>query len=310
MNYCSSSKQLNANHKKIIIQLTGGLGNQMFQYATARALALRSNSDLILDTWSGFVRDFQYKRNYELNSFDIFARYATPYERMPFWFDRLRSRLLVQSGKVIEHHHYGDLLKEMKLEFLSEVAAFAVIRRTYMLGYWQSAAYFDDHRLTIMQELKPLQPKEDHFVELGKKMRSERSVALGIRLYEESNSPGLNSVNGRLKSAMDLNEAARRLAQLDAKLHFFIFCTHRASFLDLLSLPGEVTYVTPDDGFEGTCENLWLLTQCRHHIITNSSFYWWGAWLSNINYPSGDSEVFAADNFINKDTVLPKWNLF
>ena len=81
---------------------------------------------------------------------------------------------------------------------------------------------------------------------------------------------------------------------MDRALHFFIFCSHRSSLLDGLRLPGKVTYVTPDDGFEGTIEGLWLMTQCRHHIITNSSFYWWGAWLSSANYPSDGSEVFAA----------------
>lgn len=296
--------------KKLIIQLCGGLGNQMFQYATARALAIRSDAELVLDTWSGFVRDYQYKRHYELISFPISARTATPLERLPFWFDRLRGKFRLLNGNVVERQWFGDSLKETKLEFLPEVAEYAVTRRAWMTGYWQTSAYFQDYGSIIEQELKPSQPAEAHFIELGRKMRSERSVALGVRLYEESNNPAVHAADGRMKSVEDLDEAAHRLYQLDTDLHFFIFCTHRSPLLELLSLPGKVTYVTHDDGFEGTCERLWLLTQCRHHIITNSSFYWWGAWLSAANYPSGGSEIFAADNFVNKNSVLPKWHLF
>ena len=296
--------------RQIIVQLVGGLGNQMFQYATARALAIRSDAEMVLDTWSGFVRDRQYRRHYELASFPISARPATPLERLPFWFDRLRGRFCLPNGNVVVRRWYGDLLKETKFEYLSEVAEYAVTHRTWMTGYWQTAAYFEDYRSTIEQELMPSQPTEAHFIELGRNMRSERSVALGVRLYEESNNPAVHAADGRMKSVEDVNGAAHRLSQLDTDLHFFIFCSHRSSFLELLRLPGKVTYVTHDDGFEGTCESLWLLTQCRHHILTNSSFYWWGAWLSSANYPSEGSEIFAADNFINKHSVLPKWHLF
>lgn len=282
----------------------------MFQYATARTLALRSDAELVIDTWSGFVRDYQYKRFYELAPFPIVARAATPLERYPFWLDRLACKFFTPNGDVVKHYWFGDLVKETKREYLSEVSNYTVTRPTWMSGYWQAAAYFKEYQSRIEQELQPSRPAEVEFVRLGREMRSRSSVAVGVRLYEESRNPNAHSADGKLKSIADVNEAARKLSETDTKLHFYVFCTHRSPLLEELCLPGEITYVTHEGGFEGTFGRLWLLTQCRHHILTNSSFYWWGAWLSAANYPNGDSEIYAADNFINKDSILPSWHQF
>jgi len=77
-----------------------------------------------------------------------------------------------------------------------------------------------------------------------------------------------------------------------------------------ITLPENSNYLTHDDGFVGTNERLWLLTQCKHHIFTNSSYYWWGAWLSEANFLNEKQLILAADNFINIDGIPDKWKKF
>ena len=71
--------------RKVITRLAGGLGNQLFSYAAARRLAHANNAELVLDDQSGFIRDFAYKRFFQLDHFNISGRKATRSERMePF----------------------------------------------------------------------------------------------------------------------------------------------------------------------------------------------------------------------------------
>lgn len=311
----SESPKLIARMKsqaELIVELCGGLGNQMFQYAAARSLAKRCGAQLVIDAWSGFIRDYQYRRSYELESFPISARVATPLERMPFWMDRVgrKLRLTNRLFAPVTSHWYGVLLRETRSAFQPNVFEYQIKEACWMTGYWQTPRYFDCCQDIIRCELMPTPPSEPHYLEMGQIMHGSNSVAIGIRLYEESVNPGSHAREGRLKSIADVNGAIRQLAQHYPDLHFFLFCTHRSPALGQLQLPGKVTHLTHDDGFDDAASRLWLLTQCRHHIMTNSSFYWWGAYLSKGNYPSEMSEIFAADNFINKDCIPSQWKLF
>jgi hypothetical protein len=75
--------------------------------------------------------------------------------------------------------------------------------------------------------------------------------------------------------------------------------------LGRLALPGPVHYVTNDETPESPAGTLWLMTQCRHHILSNSSFYWWAAWLAERDRPGG--VIIASDMFVNRDTIPDRW---
>jgi hypothetical protein len=296
--------------KKINVYLNGGLGNQMFQYATGRALALRNGADLVLDTWSGFVRDYQYNRHYELHALPIKARQATLGERLPIWLYRFENMLHNPSSNVVQKRIYGQFLIEKEFRFLHEVAAAPVSEKTCLAGYWQSPLYFDEYASTLRNELMPVVPTASNFLKLGAAIRDTDSVALAVRLYEESTNPAAHALGGKIKSTADINQAIERLRAQRPNAKFFVFCTHRAQALLELKLPENTIFATHDDGYLGTIERLWLLSQCRHHIITNSSYYWWGAWLSQSLHKHEKQLVFAADNFINEDGICVNWERF
>jgi hypothetical protein len=125
-------------------------------------------------------------------------------------------------------------------------------------------------------------------------------VAVGIRLYEEA-PPGAHHT----VSFAYYEQMAEEIAQRVDRPVFFLFCTVREPIEGRLSLPGEVRYVTHDDGYVGELSRLWLLTQFRYHIMSNSSFYWWGAWLAE-KRQSG-VRVFASNSFPNPDTIPARW---
>jgi len=298
--------------KMLYAYLNGGLGNQMFQYATARALALRTGAELVLDSWSGFVRDFQYHRSYELKYLPIRSRVATPLERVPIWLFRAENQIRGVNQNLFQHRIYGNFLVETELRFFEEIFSYRKNVPAWLCGYWQSPLYFQDYIKIISAELMPAQPTQRRFLDMGRILRQTESVALGIRLYEESANPSYHAKDGVMKSMSEVNAAIGRLLALQPNAILYLFCTHRSPLLAELNLPASTVFLTHDDGYEGTIDRLWLLTQCKHHIFTNSSYYWWGAWLSQSLYSSTElsSHIFAADNFSNYDGLCANWKRF
>lgn len=295
---------------KLCVQLTGGLGNQMFQYATGRALAINQNIDLALDTWSGFVRDKQYRRNYELDALPIRSAHVGLSERAALWLFRAAAVPFIGTSNMRQPRWYADFFVERETVFCGDLVASRFNRLTWLIGYWQSPKYFESHRARLQAELMPDRPLAKKFQELGDYMQRCESVALGVRLYEESNNPESHSHGGRLKTVNDINDAIGRLCDRRNPLQFFVFCTHRSPIFNELLLPKNTVFVTPDDGYIDSVDCMWLLAQCKHHIFTNSSYYWWGAWLSEALHKHEEQLIYAADNFINTDGLCDHWQRF
>jgi len=296
--------------KKIVVQLSGGLGNQLFQYATAYAVAKRNQVDLVLDTRSGFLRDKQYKRIYELDNFQIEAKIATNIETLPLWIWRVQKRFSSSRSELVTYNPFGCIINETELIFLNELNDYKAQEDTWLIGYWQSDLYFNEFKKDLVPKLLPSRPVDNGILSLGDEILGKDSVAVGIRLYEESKNPTDHALNGALKSPAEINAAIESISNELGTVCFYLFCTHRSKFLEQLKFPGEVRYVTHDEGFKGTLNRLWLLTQCKHHIITNSSYYWWGAYLSSQNFPSSNQLIYAADNFVNIDGIPQFWKRF
>lgn len=295
--------------KKICVVLSGGLGNQLFQYAAARSISLATNSLLSIDIHSGFARDFQYKRKFLL--FRILKKYtkASFIQTLSISLFKFHNKILKKESMFHYKRIYGDFFYENNFNYHDEVK-FDDSPCKYMIGYWQSPKYFDADAELLQLELMPRTPRDQKFVELDLLISQSESVALGIRLYEESKNPADHALHGKVKSVDDINRAIDRLRSIRPTARFFVFSTHRSEHLSKLNLPVNTVFVTPDDGYSDAVDCLWLLTRCRHHIFTNSSYYWWGAWLSHAIHDKDEQLIYAADNFINADGLCEHWNRF
>ena len=296
--------------KKIIVFLRGGIGNQLFQYATARALALDNNCELVLDDWSGFVRDKLYRRKFELKHFKTQARLVSKLEIASFFLYRLNNRIFKIPTKFIKNYFGIQILTDIDYtKYLPELKEVNLKNCTYIDGLWQSPKYFENYKQLLQKELMPPRPVSKKFLNIGEKMISEESVAIGIRLYEEVSEEYLTST-GKIKKSLNINKAIDKIKTKIPNANFYIFCTKDDKILNELELPKNTMKITAENGFADTVNTLWLLSQCKHHIITNSTFYWWGAWLSNYKHYRSKQLIFAANNFFNKDIISSKWYTF
>jgi hypothetical protein len=286
--------------KKVIVRIKGGLGNQMFCYAAARRLALVNNAELVIDDVTGFVRDHTYKRSYMLDNFNIRARKATPAERFEP-FERCR-RVIMKYMSRTRPFEKRKYLEQEAVDFDERLLSVKIKGTLYLDGYWQSERYFLDSKDVIAQEFDLPRPNNRKFLDVFDQVRGSDPVAVGVRLYEEV--PAGNTVH-KVAPFSFYNKAADLIKSKTRNPVFFVFCTKYGELAEKLKLPGKTYYITHDNGYEGAIERLWLISRCRRHIISNSSFYWWGAWLSE--YRGSADQVIACDLFNASQTIPERW---
>jgi hypothetical protein len=253
----------------------GGLGNQMFQYALGRHLALKHGTTLKLDV--SFLQlmpeDAEYTlRTYELDAFNIAEQFAGEDEikkintksKAGFFFQRLKHRL----------HDY-HIINEPHFHFAGSILNSPV--NSYLEGYWQSEKYFMDIREQLMKDFSFRYPPSEENKKIGDLIRSENSVSLHIRRGDYMSNPQTMDVHGSCNISY-YRAAIEKIKEMTGSPVFFIFSDEIEWAKKNIDFVDHVHFVDSNEG-RGS-EDLRLMIQCRHHIIANSSFSWWGAWLS------------------------------
>lgn len=264
---------------KVIVRIKGGLGNQLFCYSAARRLALVNNAELIIDDMTGFVRDHHYRRQYALDCFNIKARKATSAERMEP-FERYRRGL----AKFIARQrtfHFRTYIEQNDLDFDRKLIDYCFQRGTvYLDGLWQSENYFKDVGEIIRQDLKTVLPIKEENRKMAERILSSNSVAIHVRLFDTSESSS-SSYNLGLNYYI---QAIREISKRVENPHFFLFSDNHEFARKIVNLQeDQFTSVNHNQGEEQAFADLWLMNQCKHFIIANSTFSWWGAWLGMAN---------------------------
>lgn len=254
----------------IVVRLIGGLGNQLFQFATARALATLKNCEMALDV-SGFQKYLLHR--YSLHHFNITAQ--------------------VVDDRVLAKLHGGYHYREASLAFDSQV--FSLPIPLYLEGYFQSEEYFKDCRNQILSELKvvsPLGPKNLTLVNFLE--RVSETVSLHVRRGDYVSNPSANAVHGTC-GADYYRKACEYMLSRTKNPTFVVFSDDIAWAKENLEVPGNKVFVDWNDA-SANFADLKLQQLCHHNIIANSSFSWWGAWLGC----SSSKEVVAPKNWFQK----------
>ena len=294
---------------KLIVNLSGGIGNQFFQYACARSLSVKFNLELYLDRFSGFIRDKQYNRRYELNNFSINSKLSSIFDIIPY---TIAQKIYKKKFKreLFTKTSFGNFISEIQTSWLPEIYDLNFGKKCWIKGYWQSPRYFNGITDILSHELMPRSPTNHHVIELGKELNNCDSVSVGIRLYEESLDPSVHALDGRIKPLSDFNQVFDKIMKVYPEAKFFVFCTHDSSLLNKISFPRSTNLIFSKFKNISPYDTLWLLSRCRHHVFNNSSFYWWGAWLSQFIHKKYDQIIYSSDNFINKDGICSDWKTF
>lgn len=263
-------------NSKIISRIFGGIGNQLFIYAASRRLAIVNNSELVLDDISGFKYDHIYRRHFQLCHFNINCRRATSAERLEP-FSRIRRKLKREWNKFMPFQRRHYLMQE-GMDYDPRLLQFNVQGTVYMEGYWQAENYFKSEEAAIRNDLRIISPIEACDSAVAHQMRKSLSVAIHLRFFDQANS--LDTSNN--VSLEYYVQAINFMEQMVPGAHYFIFSDDINAARQLTFLPDDrLTFVSHNQGDARAYADLWLMTQCKHFIIANSTFSWWGAWLGS-----------------------------
>jgi len=267
----------------VIVRLIGGLGNQLFQYAMARRISIINNEPIKLD-----IFPFQqYKlRNYSLMHFNIVESFATIEE----------IQAIFAAGRVIRESYFHFDPQILKAP-----------GNIYLDGYWQTEKYFKDIQATIREEFLIKTPSEQIDLAAAYKIMGCNSISLHIRRADYVTNPDANKVHGCC-SMEYYRRAIIKMASVVNDPHFFIFSDDIKWSQANVTIDYPTTFVS-QNGPDKNYEDLRLMSLCKHHIIANSSFSWWGAWLStNKNkIVIAPNRWFQVTDIDTKDIIPENW---
>lgn len=277
---------------KVIARIVGGLGNQLFCYSAARRLAIANDAELVIDNVTGFKRDWQYRRIYMLDHFNIKSRKATPAEYLEP-FERYRRGLLrwMSAGKPYSERKY---LAQEGNNFDSRLLERKVNGTLYLEGYWQSELYFKDSEQIIRKDLYMIPPSDQANLRMAAEISESHSIGLHIRWFDAPGNDGVQNA-----SIDYFKRAVKYFNDRIEKPRYFIFSDSPDAAKDKLGFVGDsFVYVSHNKEAKMAYADLWLMSQCHHFITANSTFSWWGAWLGT----RIDKIVLTPDLMVNAKT--------
>lgn len=247
----------------IYLKLKGGLGNQLFQYAFGYALSIRLSKNLILDTTYYSQITLDTKRNFDLDQLNI--SYFSKVNYVSF-INRLRNRL------------NSIYFNEESFDF-NLINNYTGKQNIVIDGYWQSEEYFRDSKLDIINKFSPLR-QSSTFLFYKNKILSENCASIHIRRGDYISNPKaalVHSVCG-LDYYMQAVEIVNK--KTNSPVIFYIFTDDKEWALANFKTNNFRVICAPELSH---IDELFLMSYCKHNVISASSFSWWGAWLNLFN---------------------------
>lgn len=301
----AGSKPNGEERHVVVVKLRGGLGNQMFQYALGRALTLKHQTRLKLDVSAYGVPNSVpgSPRRYELDSFGLDASFATVLDIGPT--PRAGSHWRFQAARTVKAMRGIIVIKERGYPFQPQILESP--DNSYLVGYWQSEKYFKTVESVIRKDFSFRTPLRGRNEELATAIESSDAVSVHVRRGDYVSDPWASKTLGVLPMSYYV-DALQEIARGTSHPHAFVFSDDPEWCRRNVAFRYETTYVDANPPDKGV-EDMRLMALCRHHIIANSSFSWWGAWLSR--YP--DKRVFAPNRWTldpvpdTSDVVPSEW---
>lgn len=287
----------------IIMKIWGGLGNQLFQFATGYALSRRTNSKILFDKefYTKQPKNVS-KRKFRLDEFNI--KTSKTYDRSNIGIRILQNRFL---NKVIRIFPIFKVQVSQNLYFIKETRKrYAQInllknRNYYLDGYWQTSLYFQEFKQEIRNLLMQGINFPEDIKELIFEMERENSVAIHIRRTDYIKKKGMKKSN--LLEFDYYSNAINFILESVAKPKFYFFsddiiwAKENFSYLDNTVFVNFI-YEKSD------IYDLVLMSKTKHNIISASTFSWWSVWLkeSDIDSIIVSPKIIALNKNFHEDT--------
>lgn len=288
----------------IISHIIGGLGNQMFQYAAGRALSLARGVPLYLDTQD--FEGYTLHNGFELHRiFDIDSRVADRRDvrQVLGWraFDPLRKKLFHQRFLSLRG---SSLFVDSLLNQRYDLADMPDV--CYLMGNWQSERYFAEVADAIRADFSFNTSLVGRNAELAELIGGVTAVSLHVRRGDIAANPASLAVHG-LCSLEYYRSAIECVTAKVTKPEFVIFSDDMAWVRENLQVDYPCHYVDHNVGLE-SYNDMRLMSLCHHHIIANSTFSWWGAWLNpRVNKIVIAPRRWFSANYDSSDIIPSTW---
>lgn len=273
----------------------------MFQYATGRALSLLFETELRVDT--SFLNEDTAgnytKRKYELDGFTMPVQSIATGDLEVFMkthnggIHRIINKLF--PGRLVKH-----FFVEKGHQFHPQI--FNCSSEVYISGFWQCEKYFLDYADTIRKDFTIKPEFISGINDLLNQVSGLNSVSLHVRRGDYVTNPNANAFHG-LCSPEYYKLAVKKIAQQNKNIEIFVFSDDIAWCKENMKFEFPLHFVDTGNLFK----DLLLMQYCKHNIVANSSFSWWGAWLN----PHPDKMVIAPANWfrdakINSSDIIPE----
>jgi Glycosyl transferase family 11 len=288
---------MSKNTNSVTVSIYGGLGNQLFQYAIGRALAVRNHCQLWLD-------DRHYRTHphfkFGLHHFNIQATTA-PADQLPpdrsEWLKYFSWRLVAASKAMV---------RERGLQF--DATVLQRQGKLYLRGYWQSEKYFAEQADSIRAEVTLRNPALGPNAEMLEQIAATYSIGLHIRRGDYVSSPQANKVHGTCSLEYYRAGVEHILKQTQTACTVYVFSDDPQWVKQNLQVDCAKVYVDINDGYAAH-EDLRLMSACQHQVISNSTFSWWAAWLNRNPHKQIVAPLrwFADPTKRNDDLVPASW---
>jgi hypothetical protein len=255
-----------------VFQLMGGVGNQMFQYAAARALSLQRNIPFKVE----FDDPYQFaKRMYNLDYFNALVEFATKSELAAC---KPKKRFEKYWWRITGRNPENKLVRE-QADYRFDASFFNIPDGSYITGFWQAEQYILPIRDVLLQDFQIRLAPSVRNATILEQVANANAVSLHIRRGDYVTVAKTNQVHG----TCDMEYYKNAMAFIASKINnpvFFVFSDDMAWVKE--NFPQHYPFVFVDINDEkSSYEDLRIMSACNHHIIANSSFSWWGAWLNN-----------------------------
>ena len=259
----------------VVVRLSGGLGNQLFQYAMGRYLSFSAKTELVLEDSFYFQRSPNLTpRTFELDKFAIQARRTSAEEKKALrsytgkiW-KRFRRALPLGGQLRYVHEPVGKILPTAR----------AYKDQVFLDGYWQSSDYFSGIEDLLRDDLQLLIPMSNNDQRIASHMARVDAISLHVRRGDYVSNTAANKMHG-VCSLDYYQKAVKFMAEQLPNPVFFVFSDDLNWVKCNLQINNPCVYVGHNSSSMAV-QDLRLMSIARHHIIANSSFSWWAAWLN------------------------------
>lgn len=275
----------------LVVNLKGGLGNQLFQYALYTRL--QQEGKIVFLNYSSIAQEMR-----QLNRSTIFDEFVLDKK----YHLNLMNGLF---GKIQRGFFFKVFLRLTGIYCEKEESCYDAellqLKHGFLDGYWQTEKYFSSCKEELRNRLKFKKSLSRENIRILEKIRcAECAVSIHIRLGDYGLSENM-ALFGNICTQEYYKQAIDSICEQHKNVTFFVFSNEPQEAIKIMHIPNAVVVDVNDENTAWA--DMYLMSQCKHNIIANSSFSWWAAWLNQ----NADKMVIAPSKWLNGKQTPDVW---